>query len=86
MILNDIFAKPEETSKSPSKLSSSKGNFKGTLPKLSSTKISKPEIKEEGDSKRKLKKKQVQPTVDPEINEKLKKIETSLEEINKKIF
>jgi hypothetical protein len=33
-----------------------------------------------------LKKKQVQPTVDPEINEKLKKIETSLEEIKKKIF
>lgn len=41
--------KPDEVSKSPSKLSASKANFKGTLPKLSSTKIVKPEIKEEAD-------------------------------------
>jgi hypothetical protein len=41
--------KPDEVSKSPSKLSTSKANFKGMLPKLSSTKLTKPEIKEEGE-------------------------------------
>lgn len=33
-----------------------------------------------------MKKKQAAPTVDPEMNEKIKTIETSLEEINKKLF
>ncbi len=33
-----------------------------------------------------MKKKQVAPSVDPEMNEKIKTMEVSLEEINKKLF
>ncbi len=76
---------PEEVSKSPSKPSASKATFKGMFTKLSSNKLTKPEIKEEGE-KKKLKKKQVAPTVDPEMNEKIKTMEISLDEINKKLF
>lgn len=40
---------PDEVSKSPSKPSASKATFKGVFTKLSSNKLTKPEIKEEGE-------------------------------------